>query len=118
MGGLSGTADIIYLPVSLFDAVDTGLAPVTVLHALIMVTAPHTVPGQRHHRCIQSVEHIAQLPVPGLSFHFRVKMSTVHQHIPGHALRIVFKPRRVAESAGMQHQTTTTGSTTPYPELF
>lgn len=78
-----------------------------------MVTAPHAVLGQRHYPDIQSVEHIAQLPVPGLSFDFRVEMGTVHQHMPGHGLRIVLKPPRAAESAGMQHQTTSTVGTTP-----
>lgn len=79
-----------------------------------MVTALHTVRGQRHYRSIQSVEHIAQLPLPGLSLHFRGKIGKVHQHIPGHGPRIVFKPRRVAKSAGMQHQTTSAGGKTPY----
>ena len=41
-GGVSGTAAVVSLPVRFFDAVDTGMAPVTVLHALIMVTAPHS----------------------------------------------------------------------------
>lgn len=47
-GGLPSTAAVVSLPVRFFDAVDTGLAPVTVFHVLIMVTAPHTVPGERH----------------------------------------------------------------------
>lgn len=91
--------DIIYLPVSIFDAVDTGLSPVTVLHSQIMVTAPHADPGLCHYPDIQSVDHIAQLPVPGLSFDCRVEIGTVYQHMPGHGLRIVLIPPRAAERA-------------------
>lgn len=68
--GLPGTAELVSQPVRFFNAVDTSLASITVLHALIMVTAPHTVSGLRHHRRTQSVDHIALLPVSGFGFHF------------------------------------------------
>jgi hypothetical protein len=78
--GLPGecVAAVIHLPVHLFDAVDTGQAPWTRLHALIMLATPRAVPGKRRHRCIQPPDNTAQFVVPGFGFHFRIKVGAGH----------------------------------------